>query len=108
MIKTNLVMMKKLLIILVLATGFTACKSNDNNACGTQTCTASFAYFGVTFTDSEGKPTAIKDVKLFNVRTGKTFSPPFSPPAIDFVAGFVLVALMKTRASFLQKAMMCR
>ena len=92
-------MFKKLAFLLVLCLSFAACKKNKG-ACGTQLCTADYAYFGVSFTDSEGKPTAVKDIELFNVSTGKPLTLPPTPPAIDFAPGFVIVATDDTRKDF--------
>jgi hypothetical protein len=94
-------MYKKLLLLLVLAISFSACKkNNNNNACGIQTCTASFAIINFAFTDANGEPTTIKDVSLINVRTGKAVPPTSYAGTADLVPGAIIVATDETKNSF--------
>jgi hypothetical protein len=94
-------MYKKQLLMLLLAFSFSACKNNENDsACGTQICTAVYAYIGVTFTDNIGKIIVLDDVKMVNLRTGKELVSPRYPPNIDFIAGFNLIASDDTKKDF--------
>ncbi|MFD0763930.1 hypothetical protein ACFQZI_03655 [Mucilaginibacter lutimaris] len=94
-------MYKKLLLVLVLAISLSACKkNNDKPTCGTQTCTAVFAIIDFSFTDADGKPTAIKDVSLINVRTGKAVPATSYAATINTVPGVIIVATDETKSAF--------
>jgi hypothetical protein len=86
-------MYKKLLLVLILAIGLFACKKNkNNNACGTQTCTESFSVITFGFTDTDGKPTVIKDVMLINQRTGMAVPATSYAATVDLVPGAIIIA----------------
>jgi hypothetical protein len=94
-------MYKKILLVMMLAIGLSACKKNENkSACGTQTCTTEFAVIGFSFTDAAGKPTAIKDVTLINVRTGKAVPGTSYAATADLVPGALIIATDETKSTF--------
>lgn len=94
-------MYKKLLLVLMLATGLSACKKNENkSACGTQTCTAVFSVVTFSFTDAAGKPIEIKDVTLINVRTGKAVPATSYAATVNMVPGAIIVATDETKSAF--------
>jgi len=83
--------MKQILPLLLIAFCF-SCKNNkQSNGCGMQPCTASFAYLGIRLIDNQGHAVTPKNFSAVNLRTSKTLTPMQYPPAIDFVAGFVLI-----------------
>jgi hypothetical protein len=86
-------MNKKLTLFILFVVTLSACKNNkQSNGCGLQACTASYAYLGIRFTDNSNKPVGVSNFTAVNLRTNKPLSKVTYPPAIDFVAGFVLVA----------------
>ncbi|RYU90149.1 hypothetical protein EWM62_11450 [Mucilaginibacter terrigena] len=97
-------MYKKLLLVLMLAGGLSACKNTENDsACGTQMCTASFAYIGVMIKDSNGDTVKLSALTVVNLRTNKSVTPPEYPGAVDFMEGSVLIASDNNRADFSTK-----
>ena len=101
MLINQLIMYKKILLVLMLAVSLTACKKNNNKpACGTQNCTEIFAVVSFSFTGADGKPTAIKDVSLINARTGKAVPAPSYAATINTVPGVVIVATDETKSAF--------
>lgn len=94
-------MYKKLLLVLMLAVPFTACKKNENKpACGTQICTAVFSVVTFSFTDVDGKPTEIKDVSVINVRTGKAVPATSYAATVNMVQGAIIIATDETKSAF--------
>ncbi|MES2267283.1 MAG: hypothetical protein V4520_11005 [Bacteroidota bacterium] len=94
-------MYKKLLLVLMLAISMSACKKNSNKpACGTQNCTEVFTVVSFSFTGADGKPTAIKDVSLINVRTGKAVPATSYAATINTVPGVIIVATDETKSAF--------
>lgn len=95
-------MYKNLFLILVVAISLLACKKNQNkNGCdANQACTASFAIINFAFTDAGGNPTAIKDVSLINVRTGKAVPGTSYAGTADMVPGAIIIATDETKSSF--------
>lgn len=94
-------MSKKLLLVLMLGVSLSACNKNNNKpACGTQNCTAIFAVVSFSFTDANGKPTAIKDISLTNLRTGKAVPATSYAATINTVPGVIIVATDETKNVF--------
>jgi len=94
-------MHKKLFLVLMLAIGLSACKKNKNNiACGTQTCTASFAVIMLSFTDANGEPTPIENVSVVNLRTNEPVPPTSYGITMNFVPGVRIIATDETKSAF--------
>jgi hypothetical protein len=94
-------MRKTILLILLAAISLSACKKNNNHtACGTQACTATYAYLGIIFNDSNGGVANVKDVAVINMRTGKPLKLPPYPPAVDFIYGSILIASDENKDQF--------
>lgn len=95
-------MLKKipLILLLLVAASFSACEKNSTSACGTQSCTAVYAYVGVQFQDASGSFAPVKDVKLLNLRTNKEIPSPPYPPGVEFFAGFTMIASDDTKSEF--------
>ncbi|MBL4676307.1 MAG: hypothetical protein JKY70_08915 [Mucilaginibacter sp.] len=94
--------MKRLSTVFLLLTiiGLSACSKNNNGGCGTQMCSTEFATIVFQFTDKNGTPTAVTDVKLINIRTNKAVKIPPPNPYANTVAGFVALADDSTKSEF--------
>ncbi|MBS1527610.1 MAG: hypothetical protein JST19_18325 [Bacteroidetes bacterium] len=68
-----------------------ACKKNlQNNACGTQVCTALFATVMVHFADNQGDPIAVSNFEVFDLSTNKQIQPGLAN--YDLVKGAYIIA----------------
>jgi hypothetical protein len=61
-------MFKRLPIVLLILL-CSACKKNQQTACGTQVCTDIFVTIGVHFTDNKGNPIAVSNFSAVDQRT---------------------------------------
>jgi hypothetical protein len=81
-------MLKKLLVVLLIACSFGCHKNQQQSACGTgQVCTALFASIGIRFTDKDGNPIAVKNYSAINQRTHLAMvnsNPPINPYGIGY------------------------
>lgn len=94
-------MYKKLILILIMAVGLSACKKNKNDtACGTQTCTESFSVIMLSFTNANGEPTPIENVSVTNLRTNKPVPSTSYGITMNFVAGVRIIATDETKSAF--------
>jgi len=81
-------MLKKLLVVLLMACSFGCHKNQQQSACGTgQVCTALFASVGIQFADKNGNPIAVKNYMVINQRTHLALvnsNPPINPYGIGY------------------------
>jgi len=94
-------MRAKLLLVLLIAVGLSACKNSTNNsACGTEMCTAEFASIGIEATDNTDSLIYLKDVKVINKRTNKPVKLPVAQPGGIHAPNYVPIANDNTKDEF--------
>lgn len=84
-------MLKRLFLFLLIACCFGCDKMQQNSACGTQTCTLSFASLSIHFTDKNGNPVAIKNYSVVNQRTHLALTNTTAATA-NLMPGYYIVA----------------
>jgi hypothetical protein len=95
-------MYKKISFLLLVLIGLSACNKDKTAGCGMVACTSEyvFAYYGIVFNNANGQPVEVKNVSAINLRTHKQVALPPTPPTVDFVAGFYLVASNENKQEF--------
>jgi hypothetical protein len=91
--------LKKLTIVLLIASFFSCHKSQQQAGCGTQTCTLSFASIGVGFADINGGPVSLKSFTAVNQRT-KLSVVPANPSTGPVQPGYYIVADDSGKSNF--------
>jgi hypothetical protein len=82
---------KRLAVLILIASFFSCHKAQEQAGCGTQTCTMVFAKIGVHFADFNGSPTSVLNFSAINQRT-KQSTVPASPTGGPAEPGFYIVA----------------
>src|SRR4051812_25772418 len=74
---------KKIAVLILIASVFSCHKTKEQAACGTQACTQVFAQVGVGFADINGSPLTVNNFSAINQRTKQSVVPvsPVSGPA---------------------------
>jgi hypothetical protein len=91
--------LKRLAIILLVASFFSCHKTKEQAGCGTQTCTSVFAAIGIGFADINGNAVTIKNFTAVNQRT-KLSVVPASPVTGPTQPGYYIVADDNGKANF--------
>jgi hypothetical protein len=82
--------MYKYLLMLFCAALFTSCDKKEPSDCGSMACTLDFRAVGISFTDKDGAPVAVKNYNVINQRTNEPIV--IDNPAIPHTIGSYLVA----------------
>ena len=83
--------MYKYVLILLCAALFTSCDKKEPSDCGAIACTLEFRSVGISFTDKDGNPAAVKNYSAINQRTGESVKIPGAPNLTLLQGTFIVV-----------------
>ena len=92
-------MLKKIAVLLLIASFFSCHKAQEQAACGTQACTDIFAQIGVSFADINGSPVTVTGFSAINQRT-KVSVVPVSPTGGPASPGYYIVTDDNSKKEF--------